>query len=198
MDSGTLRLVVTGGIGAGKSTAARILADLGATVIDADRIGHQLLAGSSFEALARRWPSVVVDGRIDRSRLAEIVFSDESELRELEAITHPVIRGEIARRVAEAPGDRPVVVEISVPVPMVGGEWTTVVIDAPDDVRYSRLLDRGMDPGDIRARMAQQPSREDWQGLGDVVIDNSGSENDLRRKLRWLLRPSDSEDPPTG
>lgn len=178
-----MRLVLTGGIGSGKSTAARILADLGATVIDADRIGHEILAGPAFEAVARRWPSVVVDGLIDRGRLAEIVFSDESDLRELETITHPLIREEISRKVGEAPADRPVVVEISVPVPMVEGEWTTVVVDAPDHVRWSRLLDRGMAPEAIRARMTRQPSREDWKALADVVIDNSDSESDLRCQI---------------
>jgi dephospho-CoA kinase len=186
---GNRRIVLTGGIGSGKSTAARILGGLGARLIDADRIGHEVLENDAtvFEIVSNRWPEAVMDGRVDRSRLGRVVFDDPGELRVLESIMHPLIRAEVARRVALAPPSDLVVVEISVPVRMVDGEWTTVVVDAPDEARISRLISRGLDAEDVRRRMAAQPDRAGWQALGDLIVDNSGDPDDLARQLEALL-----------
>ena len=99
-----LRVIVSGGIGSGKTTVLRLLERLGAVVVEADRIGHEVLepGGASYDAVATRWPSVVVEGRIERSLLAAIVFSDLEQLALLESLTHPAIRDEIAIRVAAA------------------------------------------------------------------------------------------------
>ncbi|NNL69734.1 MAG: dephospho-CoA kinase, partial [Acidimicrobiia bacterium] len=91
------RILLSGGIGAGKSAAARIIAARGYPVIHADKIGHAVLEpeGEAFPAVAARWPEVVVDGMIDRPRLAEIVFDDPAALTELESLTHPAIAARI-------------------------------------------------------------------------------------------------------
>ena len=103
-----VRIVVVGGIGAGKSTVLARFEELGAMIVETDRIGHDVLEpwGSAFSAVAERWPEVVVDAQIDRSALAAIVFNDADALAELEAISHPAIAREIARRSEDA-GDRP-------------------------------------------------------------------------------------------
>ena len=123
-------IVVAGGLGSGKSTVAAMLAAKGATTIEADRIGHEVLepGGPAFVAVAERWPVVVVDGAIDRQRLAAIVFSDLEQLQELESITHPAIGAEIARRAHAAAGS-PVVVELPVPA-IVAPDWTWIVVVA--------------------------------------------------------------------
>jgi dephospho-CoA kinase len=184
-----VRIVLTGGIGSGKSLAARILAQRGFEVIDADRLGHELLEpdGASYSAVVSRWPQAVgADGRIDRRALGRLVFAEPAELDALVAIQHPRIRAELARRV-EASGNRPVAVEVSVPVDLTGPGWTKVVIDSPDETRRRRLLSRGMDPGEVDGRMAAQPTREQWLALADVVVDNSGDQVDLFRLLDTLV-----------
>jgi dephospho-CoA kinase len=163
---------------------------MGVEVIDADRIGHELLepGGASYPAVVGRWPEVLgADGRIDRRALGRLVFADPAELAVLEAIQHPRIRAELARRVEEA-GNRPVAVEVSVPVDLTGPGWTTVAIDSPDDVRRRRLMDRGMTEREIDERMAVQPTRDGWMALADIVIDNSGSREALEQRVVDLVR----------
>jgi dephospho-CoA kinase len=184
-----VRIVLTGSIGSGKSLAARILAELGAEAIDADLLGHALLEpdGDSYGEVVARWPDVVdSDGRIDRRALGRLVFGDPAQLAELEAIQHPRIRAELARRV-EATGNRPVAVEVSVPVDLTGPGWTTVVIDSPDETRRLRLLARGMNADEIEARMAAQPTRAEWLDHADIVVGNSSDEESLRRRLTDLF-----------
>lgn len=180
--------VVTGGIGSGKSTVRQALADLGAVTIDADRIGHSVLEpdGAAFAAVASRWPSVVVDGRIDRTRLGEIVFSDADTLRELESISHPAIAAAIAEIVEEA-GDAAVVVEVSVPKDLVGAGWRrTIVADLDVEERRERLIARGMDPADIDRRMKSQPSRHGWQARGRWIVSTAGSREEVSSRVRGL------------
>lgn len=175
--------VVTGGIGSGKSTVTRLAAASGLATIDADRVGHDVLAGPARRAVAERWPSTVVDGHVDRARLGAIVFSDRSQLRELEGIMHPLIAEEIRHRMAASNVG---IVELSVPLELLD-ELPTVVVDAPDDVRRTRLLERGLTGEQIEARMSNQPSRDEWLTMATVVIDNSGSPDALHRAVtRWL------------
>lgn len=188
--------VVTGGIGSGKSTIRQTLDGLGALTIDADRVGHAVLEpeGAAFDHVARQWPSVVVDGRIDRSRLGQIVFSDHDELRKLEAISHPAIGAAIAEQIAEAGDDRVVVVEVSVPKDLLGVGWLrTIVADLGDDERVERLVARGMDPTEVDRRMAAQPSRDGWRARGRWIVPTSGSRGavELRVRKLWqdVIRP---------
>ena len=172
-----IRILLGGGIGSGKSVAGRRLAQLGATVIDADRLGHAVLEpnGDAFGTVSERWPSVIVADRIDRSALAEIVFADPEQLAELESLTHPaIIRriGDIASNAGDLVIEIPLILDIA-------GDWTKVYIDGDDDVRLLRAVERGNSGVDVRRRMASQPSRNVWMKWSDVTIDNNGSVEDL-------------------
>lgn len=174
------RVVLAGGIGSGKSTAGRLFAALGAEVIDADEVGHAILepGGAAFAAVAARWPQFAGGEAIDRAALGRLVFSDPTELAALESLTHPAIRSTIAQRL-ESVEASVVVVEVPLLSDFLGDGWRRVVVDTPDPVRKERLLARGMMEEDIDQRMAAQPSRKEWLGATDLVLDNSGTAEDL-------------------
>lgn len=176
------RVIVMGGIGTGKSTVSQLLGHHGYVVIEADRIGHEVLEpdGAAHDAVAERWPEVVVDGRIDRARLGGIVFSDLAQLRQLEALTHPHIRRAIIERAHEFEN---VAVELPLLPEFLGPGWVSVYVHAEDEVRRRRLSDRGMRTEDIDARMAAQPDRETWLSAADHVIHNDGSLEALARAV---------------
>ncbi len=182
-----VRVLLTGGIGAGKSTVGELLRTRGAFVIDADQVGHDVLepGGEAFESVSATWPSVVVEGRIDRRKLAEIVFGDGAELRKLEDLTHPAIRQRIHRLVDATDADL-VVVQVPLLVDFMGNGWVRVVVDAPVDVRLARLARRGS--GEAKRRMAVQPAPAEWRAFADVVIDNSGDRQHLIGEVDGALR----------
>jgi len=187
VDKGSHRIVITGGIGTGKSYVARHLTSLGWSLIEADRIGHAVLErhGEAYDSVSQRWPSVLERGEIQRMALADIVFADPDELARLESITHPAIRKEIDRQTELLSGN--VVVES--PVTEMLPDWPRIVVDAPEALRVDRLLARGMDINDARRRMASQPTRAQWRALADFVFDNGGAvpiEHEVRRLLHWL------------
>ena len=176
------RIVLGGGIGAGKSRVADFLNGKDVTVISADRIGHAVLeaVGPAFDAVANRWPSVVADGEIDRSRLAAIVFGAPAELAELEAITHPFIMEEIDRIATEARG--PVILEVPVMLPL-DESWKRVYVDANEDVRIHRAIERGGEAVDVRRRAAFRRTATRGLEWAEAVIVNNGSLDDLREQV---------------
>jgi len=186
-DQVPLRVIVSGGIGSGKSTVLRVFGELGAVVIEADRIGHEILepGGSAYADVAETWPEVVIEGRIDRSRLAAIAFSDPEQLEALEAISHPLIATAIAERVAELE-DRDVVLELPLTGNLAGPGWFRVVVDAPSRLRMERAIARGMDSVDVARRMDSQAEGGEWLEIADAVIDNRGSVADLQQQVRDL------------
>jgi dephospho-CoA kinase len=177
---------LTGGIGSGKSTVARRFAELGAVVIDADQIAREVVEPGE-PTLARirdRFGAQVIsaDGSLDRAGLAAIVFPDPEALAALNAITGPAILARVARLRAEVPGDRvsvfdmPLLVERRLWV----HEHLTVVVDVDVETRVKRLVElRGLDEADVRHRMANQATDEERGAVADVVIDNSGSPEEL-------------------
>jgi dephospho-CoA kinase len=179
-----VRATLSGGIGSGKSTAAEIFATLGAEIVSADAIGHAVLepGGEAFDEVTRLWPQVVDPaGRIDRRALGRIVFDDLDQLRRLEAITHPAIRRRILALV-ERSGAPAVLVELPLARDLLGEGWRRIVVDAPAEVRRSRLLDRGMDDDEITQRMAAQPDPESWRRWADHVVDNDADLDHLGRE----------------
>jgi dephospho-CoA kinase len=178
------RILVGGGIGSGKSRAGLRFAELGANVVEADGLGHEVLYrdGGAFEAAVRRWPEVLVNRHLDRRALAGIVFNDPAQLAELEALTHPAI---IERIGAIAAGSGDLVVEIPVIV-NIPGTWTKVFVDADMETRVRRAVARGSSEEDVRRRMANQVSRADWLRWADYVMDNNGSVEDLERQIDAL------------
>ncbi|MFO7300020.1 MAG: dephospho-CoA kinase [Actinomycetes bacterium] len=177
---------LSGGIGSGKSTVRRLLEEEGVAAIDADSVGHDVLApdGPAFAEVAERWPGVVRDGRIDRRALAARVFADPAELAGLEAITHPHIFARITRMIDEAEGV--VVVEIPLLDPPAFAGIPKLIVDCPDPLRLERLIERGMPEQDARARMAVQPSRAAWLAKADLVVPNDGDLDGLREAVRMV------------
>lgn len=185
---------LTGGIGAGKSTVARLLAEHGAIVIDADSIVHELQRPGTdvFRAIVERFGDQVVapDGTLNRSKLAEVAFADEAARSALNSIVHPAVYGVMSERIA-AVTDPSAIVVLDVPLlaESGGGEGMdfVVVVDADQDVRVDRVVaERGLDPQQVRARMAVQASSEQREALADVVIKNDGDVDELRAQVDAL------------
>jgi dephospho-CoA kinase len=181
---------LTGGIGAGKSTVSELLAARGAVIVDADAIVRELQApgGAIVSRLADRFGDGVVsaDGSLDRAAVAAIVFHDEQALKDLNAIVHPAVREEMARRVdAERDTDHVVVLDIPLLTENPRKDLAAVlVVDVPIDVAVERLVaSRGMDETDARARIASQANRDDRLALATHVIDNTGDVDDLRARV---------------
>jgi dephospho-CoA kinase len=149
-----------------------MLEELGVTTVNADQIGHDVIApdGPAFGDVVSRWPEVVTDGRIDRKALAAVVFSDSAALAELEAITHPHIFGRIGERLQNISGVA--VVEVPLLNRPAFEEWRRLVVDCADDIRVARAIERGMEREDVEARMASQPSRASWLASADMVVPN--------------------------
>jgi dephospho-CoA kinase len=184
-----IRIVLSGGIGAGKSAAAAALEARGIPVVHADTIGHAVLEpkGEAFHAVSAWWPEVLVDGHIDRSRLARIVFEDPQALRQLESMTHPAIAARILNLVAAEENAEVLVVELPLLLSLLGEGWTRVVVDAPVELRRQRLAERGMAAADVEARMAAQPTPQEWTDAAEFVINNTGTLEDLEREVDRLL-----------
>ena len=201
--SDVLRVGLTGTLGAGKSTVGKALAARGAIVIDADQVARDITAqGSPGERAVlehfgdrARAPSGPAGEppHLDRKRLGDVVFSDASERLALEAITHPLIRSEVLRRVALA---RAEVVVIEIPLLDKSrksdyGLDVVVLIDAPEKVAVQRAVARGLTEMGARARMAAQPSGADRRLLADRVLVNDGSMEDLENAVDelwgWLV-----------
>jgi dephospho-CoA kinase len=181
---------LVGGIGSGKSTAASMLAELGALVIEADAIGHGIYRAGTpgFDAVVRTFGSGIVaeDGEVDRRRLGPIVFGDPARLAELNRIVHPLIRAEIEQRIAAARAEgrvRAVVVEAAI---LIEAGWRDLVdevwvVVAPRERILDRLASgRGIDRADAEARMRRQMSDEERRAAADRVIENDGTVDDLR------------------
>ena len=179
------RAFLGGGIGSGKSTAAAVFAALGAKVFSADRAAHAVLepGGAAAAAVASRWREALVAGRIDRPTLAGIVFADPAALAALEEITHPAIGRLLGEQVAGVKAGV-VLVEMPLPIDLLGPGWRWVVVDAPDEVRRARLLGRGMEAGEAARRMAAQPSRAEWLEWADLVVDNGTGLDHLEQECR--------------
>jgi dephospho-CoA kinase len=185
---------LTGGIGSGKSEVARMLAERGAVVIDADAVAREVVEPGSpaLAHIAERFGTGVLraDGSLDRQALADIVFRDVTQLRALEQITHPAIRSLTAALIVEErqAGTDLVVHEVSILVEMGSADMydLVVVVDAPEDVRVERAVARGMDEADVRHRLSLQASRSDLLDAADVVLDNSGDRASLHEQVDAL------------
>ena len=194
---------LTGGIGSGKSTVSARLAARGAVVIDADAIVRDVQAPGQpvFEAMVDRFgPAIVAaDGTLDRQAVADIVFTDADALADLNALVHPAVSGEIVNRLAaEAETDHVVVLDVPLLVESGRSDLAgMIVVDVDPEIAVARLVaHRGFREDDARARMARQVSREERVSKADVVIDNSGTleeiDEQIDRVWAWIrqLPPS--------
>jgi dephospho-CoA kinase len=190
-----LRVGLTGGIGSGKSEAARRLVVRGAELIDADVAAREVVVPGSrgLKRIVMAFGDDVLspDGSLDRARLGEIVFKDPELRAKLNAIVHPLVRQwmlaaeRTAVQAADPPG--PIIVH---DVPLLaesrgkGGFDLVIVVDVPPELQIERLVSqRGMTPDQARARMNAQASREQRLEVADIVVDNSGSLDDLDHRV---------------
>lgn len=187
-----LKIGLTGGIGAGKSTVAAFLDELGAFIIDADQLAREVVAPGTtgFADIVRRFGNDVVqaDGSLDRAALARHIFADDGARRDLEKIIHPRVRAR-AKELAAAQDEETIVVEdIPLLVETRAAPRFHLVIDveAPDELRLERLQERGMAAEDARRRMASQASEVQRREACDVVIDNSGDLELVKAEVRRL------------
>ena len=181
---------LTGGIGSGKSTTARMFADLGATVIDADAIAKEVLEPGQLghESIVNKFGDEILDssGNVDRSALAAKVFENSAELKELEDIVHPAV----ASKVLEIRESLPAGVTVIYDTPLLVEKKLqdqfdqVVVVLAPEPLRTQRLIDRGLAERDIAARMSKQASDDQRRAVANFVIDNSGSLAQLRAQVQ--------------
>lgn len=187
------RVGLTGGIGSGKSEVSRLLAEQGAVLIDADALAREAVAPGSdglAEVVAAFGERVLSpDGGLDREAMAAVVFGDDDARRRLEAIVHPRVRRRAGALEAQARAEHPdAVVVHDVPLLVETGQQeaydTVLVVDVPPEVQVQRLVTcRGMGEDEARARIAAQASRDDRLAAADVVIDNSGTLDDLARAV---------------
>jgi dephospho-CoA kinase len=192
----TLVVGLLGGIGSGKSAAARAFAERGARVINADALGHEALAQPHIrDAVAARWGEGVLDEqrRVDRRRLAAVVFAEDGARRELEALTHPHIRRRAEEEVARARREQAPLVVVDAAVLLEAG-WNNVCdklvyVEAPPEARLARVTGtRGWGRDDWEAReRAQLPLTEKY-ARADHVLDNSSTLEHLGRQVDDLLR----------
>ena len=193
---------LTGGIGTGKSEVSRLLGELGAEVIEADKVAHE-----AYEPGTPGWREVVeafgegvldADGRIDRKRLGGIVFDDEQAREKLNGIIHPIVRRLLEERIAEfeRQGTSVAVIEVPLLVEAIRQQsrWTRMldeiwVVTAPEDEVVARVRARsGLDETATRARIGSQATEDERIQYADAVIDNGGSLEGLRREVTNLWR----------
>ncbi len=188
---------LTGGIGSGKSTVSLMLADRGAIIIDGDAIARALQRSGTavFASMVERFGDVVgIDGELDRAKIATLVFSDAQALTDLNKIVHPAIGVEMLRRISELK-DTDAIVILDFPLLAESprkGLSGVIVVDVNTQLAIERVVrDRGMKASDVQARIDKQASREDRLAIADLVIDNSGSFEDLVRQVdaawEWIV-----------
>jgi dephospho-CoA kinase len=191
-----LVLGVTGGIGAGKSTVARLLAERGARVLDADVIVRELYAkGELPRRIAARFGEAVLapDGSVDRAALARVAFADDAARRDLEALVHPEVRRRVEAALSDwrregfagiAVVDAALLVEAEPPYRL----DALLVVSAPEDVRVARLEARGVPRAEARRRMSAQVSDAARAPHADVLIVNDGALDELARRVDEAMR----------
>ena len=189
----TLVVGLTGGIGSGKSAAADEFARLGAAIVDTDTIAHQLTGsgGLAIPGIQKLFGDQAIgpDGAMDRKKMREHVFADPEAKRKLEALLHPLIREESARRIAAARS--PYVVHV-VPLLIESPDYRrrvdrVLVVDAPEDTQVARVRSRsGLSEDEVRAIMRTQVARAERLAAADDVLDNGGSRDALRTQVAAL------------
>lgn len=200
-ESGVPRVVgLTGGIASGKSSVSRLLRAMGAMVIDADSVGHGVIApgGAAFDQVLKLFGDGILagGGSIDRRALGSIVFGDPALLRELNAITHPqmarIMAGEIGAAKALAPDERPRLIVLDAAILLEAG-WDELcdevwVVSCRPETAIRRLRERdGLSPDEAKARLGAQMSNQQRERRGGRVIQNDGDQQALRLGVERLV-----------
>jgi len=194
---------LSGGIGSGKSTVAKILVDSGAVVIDADQVVREVQQPGSpgLEEIVESFGRDILlpDGNLDRKALGDVVFRDPEALVRLNQIIHPKVSAEMARRLMEALETQPALVVLDIPLLFEGkksGKGTasvipfdaTVLVWVPADLQVERQMARdACDEGEARRRMAAQLPIDEKRKLADFIIDNAGTLEETRKQVEELF-----------
>ena len=199
-----MRVGLTGGLGAGKSTVAAMLAEHGAVVIDADKIAREVVRSGTpgFDAVVRRFgPDIVAaDGELDRPRLADIVFADSSARDDLNAIVHPLVGQRSAELMATAPENAIVVYDVPLLAENNPGAGFDVVVVVESDIktRLQRLAERGLLEEQARRRIAVQATDEQRRAIAHELLRNDGTRESLAEQVDELWRRLRAHTQPPG
>ncbi len=184
---------LTGGIGSGKTTVSGFLEELGAEVIDADKVGHvtYLPDMPAWRDLIDTWGEDLLQPsrEVDRKKLGAIVFSDPANLEKLNSIVHPRMRDIMNDRIEAFRGEGKQVVVVDAAI-LIEAKWTSLVDEvwvtaAPEDIVVQRVMARnGWDEEQVRSRMASQMPTKERQGYAQVVIDTNASLDEVRERVR--------------
>ena len=184
---------VTGGIGSGKSTVAEFLQAQGAAVVDTDHIAHALTApgGAAISAIAAEFGAefITPQGAMDRVRMRQLVFSDNSVKSRLEQILHPLIRQQVEQQLQQAQGCYTLLL---VPLLVETGAYRqlldlTLVVDLPETLQISRTMARsGLSEAEVKAIMARQASRDERLQAADDIVRNDTDLKSLQQQLLTL------------
>jgi len=187
---------ITGGIGTGKSTAAKIFADRGVRVLDADEISRKVTGpqGRALDSIRELLGNKMFDsfGNLNRRLVAGLVFSDRTMLDKLSAVIHRHVLDEIGEELGKEREKGTKVIILDVPIPVQKGFLDVCnqiwVISADEDVRLERIRDRGMSSEDARRRMDMQMTREEYEDIADIVIVNNADEETLKEVVNVHIR----------
>jgi dephospho-CoA kinase len=200
---------LTGGIGSGKSTVAAMLRELGATVIDADEAAREVVEPGTpgFDEVVKEFGTGIVrDGRLDRARLADLVFRDAEARQRLNRIVHPRVRDWMAARQAEAEARGEDVAVLEIPLlyenHLEAAMKAVILVHVPEALQVRRLVEqgRGFTPEQAQARIAAQMPIDEKAARATYVIDNSGSLEETRRQVErvWRQIRGTAEDSPSN
>jgi dephospho-CoA kinase len=182
---------LTGSIAMGKSTTARLFAEAGVPVHDADAAVHRLYEGEAVAAIEAAFPGTTRDGKVDRTALGQRVLGDAPALRRLESIVHPLVReaGNRFLKEAEASGAKVVVLDIPL-LFETGGDSrvdAVVVVSAPPEMQRARALERGVSPERLEALLARQVPDQEKRRRADFVVDSSQGIEHARAQVDAIL-----------
>ncbi len=186
-----LLVALTGGIGSGKSLAGDFFHSLGAIVADADQFARAGLERGSvgFDEVVKRFGDLILlEGQIDRRKLADIVFSDKKARLDLQAIVHPFVKESLNKIIAAAHENDVVIYQIPLLYETKSASRfdRVITVESDEEKRYARLREKGMKDYEISKRMAAQASRSERESIADFILINNGDKDQLMREVENL------------
>ncbi len=186
-----LLVALTGGIGSGKSLAGDFFHSLGAIVADADQFARAGLERGSvgFDEVVKRFGDLILlEGQIDRRKLADIVFSDKKARLDLQAIVHPFVKESLNKIIAAAHENDVVIYQIPLLYETKSASRfdRVITVESDEEKRYARLREKGMKDYEISKRMAAQASRAERESIADFILINNGDKDQLMREVENL------------